>query len=74
MEGGAAYAPSNQDVTGRQQPGHGLTGGDKQQGSLRSAKGDPSDRIPEGLRRERTHPLSPTEGRGNDKDAIIDPK
>ena len=48
---GAAYSPVNEK---------GLTGQDKRQGGLRER--NPKD-SPEGLRRERTHPLSPTDGR-----------
>jgi hypothetical protein len=64
-EGGAGYAPNNRDTTaplarGNQQ---GLTGKDKRQNSLRDGKNDLTEEIPEGLRRERTHPLSPTQGR-----------
>ena len=75
-EGGAGYAPRNQDLKGPAKPGEqaqGLSGEDKRQGSLRDAV-DPADDVPEGLRRERTHPLSPTKGRGNDNNSNGDQK
>ena len=68
VEGGAAYAPNNQNGTvppRTDDKGQGLTGKDKRQGSLRDGKSHPADEMPEGLRRERTHPLSPTKGRGD---------
>jgi len=47
--------------------GEGLRGDDKQETALKN-QGPPSekeDALPEGLRRERTHPLDPTDGRGD---------
>ena len=67
VEGGAAYAPNNQDGTFPPRPddkGQGLTGEDKRHGSLTDSKREPTHEMPEGLRRDRTHPLSPTKGRG----------
>lgn len=68
VEGGAAYAPNNQVETAPpliDENGQGLRGKDKRQGSLRDGTAHPADEMPEGLRRERTHPLSPTEGRAD---------
>ena len=67
VEGGAAYAPNNQDGTvppRTDDKGHGLTGEDKRDGSLTDTSASRPTRLPEGLRRDRTHPLSPTKGRG----------
>ena len=45
--------------------GGGLRGEDKRQAALEdSAPRPPSNTPPEGLSRERTHPLNPSEGRG----------
>jgi hypothetical protein len=56
----------NQDAKAPQSDNKGkvLSGEDKRQGSLRDTMGDSTEEMPVGLRRERTHPLNPTEGRG----------
>ena len=47
--------------------GRGLRGVDKRQAALHdSPPRGPSRPQPEGLRRERTHPVDPNEGRGGD--------
>ena len=71
------YKPGSASSDPDLPPGAGLRGPDKQQDERRVQRssdghGDPvlpapaaTDDMPEGLRRERTHPLNPTTGRAS---------